>query len=374
MTAREYPDVNFVDTAVEPIVAEMVREFETLTGRTLYPSDPFRLAILWGAYHIVQNRVQINDAARNNVPRFARGRYLDSLGEIFHDVTRLSPTTAKTTLRFYITVAQPSAQTIPMGTRVSVDGEITFTTTQNLTIAAGALYGDISAECLIPGVIGNDFTQGQISQIIDIYPFYDKAENITVSTGGADEESDAAYYSRMRESMDTYSTAGSAAAYEYFAKKVSPLISDAKAVSPSGSVANIYVLLQNGVLPDEQMLQMVYEGLSADKVRPITDLVTVFAPSPVLFEIDLRYWVSTPNATSSQIIQNNVNAAVAEYIAWQTSKMGRDINPTDLIYAIKKAGAKRVTVTSPSDTVITNVQVAVLNAPPIIIYGGIEDE
>ena len=52
------------------------------------------------------------------------------------------------------------------------------------------------------------------------------------SDGGADKESDAAFYDRMRESMETFSTAGPLGAYEYFAKTASALIVDVKATSP----------------------------------------------------------------------------------------------------------------------------------------------
>ena len=45
-----------------------------------------------------------------------------------------------------------------------------------------------------------------------------------------------------------------------------------------------------------------------------------------------------------------VNEAVTEYQRWQAGRLGRDINPSRLIQMIVEAGAKRVVVTSPTYT------------------------
>ena len=68
-----------------------------------------------------------------------------------------------------------------------------------------------------------------------------------------------------------------------------------------------------------------------------------------------------------------MNDAVADYILWQKSKIGRDINPDELIQRIKAAGAKRVVIASPGYTVINNESVAVCQSQTIT-YGGLEDD
>lgn len=85
-----FPDINFVETDTEEITNELIAQYESLTGRTLYPADPVRVFILWIADVIVRERALINDAARANVPRFARGKQLDSLCELFTGLERLS--------------------------------------------------------------------------------------------------------------------------------------------------------------------------------------------------------------------------------------------------------------------------------------------
>lgn len=379
---RSYPNINFVDTDTETLVAALVQGYELITGRKLYPADPARLFILWAADIIVQERVSINWSARQNVPRFAEGEYLDSLAELFKDVERLQPQPAKTTIRFYLSTQAPQQLLIKQGTRVTVDGEIIFATTEPLFIEAGEKSGETKAVCITEnengesiGTGGNGFLPGQITQLIDVFNLYERVENITESAGGSDRESDAAFYERMRESMETFSTAGPMGAYEYYAKSASSLIADAKAIGPEDEpgVVDVRILLQGGKLPTEEDLKQVQEKLSAEQVRPLTDFVRVGAPEAVRFNIDLTYYVPKPSAASAATITRDVENAVEEFKRWQTEKMGRDINPSHLVSLIMATGAKRVEVREPKFQTVANNSVAVLEAKTVL-NGGVEDE
>ena len=269
--ANKYPNIQFVDTDTETLVNGLIMSYERFTGRTLYPADPARLVIYWIADIILQEREIINNSAKQNVLRYAEGDYLDSLAEIFKDAERLQATPAKTVLRFYISAAQPSAQTIPKGTRVTIGGEITFETTESATIKPGELHADAAAVCITTeinpetgkeatiGAKANGFAPGQISQIVDVFPFYQKVENITTTDGGADRESDTAFYERLRDSMETFSTAGPFGAYVYWTKTASARIVDVKPTSPEPGVVDIRILLENGEIPDKQMIQLVLD-------------------------------------------------------------------------------------------------------------------
>lgn len=375
MTTRNknYPEISFVDTDTETVVNALILSYEQFTGRTLYPADPVRLFILWVADIIIQERVNIDASAKQNLPRYAEGEYLDSLAEVFKNAYRLEPETAKTTLQFTRSVALDAVTVVPAGTRVTADGEIVFATTEPLTIPAGALSGTVAAECLTAGEIGNGFVPGQISQLIDIFPYFERVENITESAGGADKESDDAFYSRMRESEETFSTAGPLGGYEYYAKSASALIADVKATSPSPGEVDVRVLLQDGALPGEEILQAVSDILNADTVRPLTDHVTVAAPVTVEYNIDVTYYTQTGGAVSDAAIEESVNAAVEEYKRWQAAKMGRDVNPSHLVYLLMQAGVKRVEVRSPVFTTVA--ENAVAQAAEIgVVNGGAESE
>lgn len=193
------------------------------------------------------------------------------------------------------------------------------------------------------------------------------------SDGGADEESDAAFYERMRESVETFSTAGPLGAYEYYAKSASALIVDVKATSPEPGEVDVRVLLSGGQLPGEEILKEVLDILNADKVRPLTDHVTVAAPETVPYDIDFTYWTQEGGAVSDDKVAENIAAAVRTFKEWQGAKMGRDVNPSYLISLLMQAGAKRVKVRSPVDTVVPDNAVAVIGETAVV-NGGAENE
>lgn len=67
-----------------------------------------------------------------------------------------------------------------------------------------------------------------------------------------------------------------------------------------------------------------------------------------------------------------MTGAVASYKAWQR-KLGRDINPTELIATVRSAGAKRVRLTAPADTVVSAAAIARCDSETVS-YGGLEDD
>lgn len=84
---------------------------------------------------------------------------------------------------------------------------------------------------------------------------------------------------------------------------------------------------------------------------------------------------------SAAEIADAVNAAVAEYTAWQCAKLGRDINPSHLIGLLMRTGIKRVELTSPVFTDLRDGSEAAANVPQVakigtitITNGGYEDE
>ena len=377
---REYPDIEFLETDTETIESNMIalyEEFVKQSGRRdykVYPASPERLFIAWCAAIIVQQRVLINETAKKNVPRYARGEYLDSLAELFKDIERLPATPAVAKFRCYISAAQNQSVIVPQGTRITFDGEITFETTEELEIKAGETYGEVNGKCQTAGIVGNNLAPGQVKEIVDVYDYYLKAENITKTEGGAGEEDDASYYERMRESMESFSTAGPINGYIYHTKTVSTAIADVAATSPEAGVVDIRVLLQDGEQPTQAVLEEIEAALNASDVRPLTDIVTVSMPEEDPFEIDLTYYINRNSQASTSITDRDARAAVEEYIRWQTGKMGRDINPSYLTQLIMAAGVKRVEVRKPIFQVVQETQVArIVRDTMKVLNGGVEN-
>ncbi len=377
---RDYPDIEFIETDTETIESNMIALYEEMvkqSGRKnykVYPASPERVFIAWCAAIIVQQRVLINETAKKNVPRYAKGEYLDSLAELFKDIERLPATPAVAIFRCYISAIQNQSVIIPKGTRISFDGEITFETTEELEIKAGETYGEVSGKCQTPGIVGNELAPGQVKEIVDIYDYYLKAENVTKTEGGTDQEGDAQYYERMRESMESFSTAGPVNGYVYHTKSVNTAVLDVSATSPVPGMVDVRVLMQGGEQPTEAVLQEISNALNADNVRPLTDMVTVLAPEEDLFDIDLTFYIERNSQASSRIIEADTRAAVEEYIRWQTGKMGRDINPSYLIRLIMAAGVKRVEVRKPTFQIVEETHVARINRENMIVLnGGVEN-
>lgn len=379
MSERTYPDIQFVETDVETIINSMIAlyelMYEEMTGKKkkVYPASPERLFISWCAEIVVQQRVLIEETAKKNVPRYAEGEYLDSLAELFHDIERLPAEPARATFRCCISEPQQQSVYVPGGTRITFDGEITFATLEELEITAGQSYGDVVAECQTAGTVGNDLAPGQVTEIVDVYDYFLSVENITKTTGGSDEETDADYYYRMRESMESFSTAGPVNGYIYFAKSVSSAIADIAATSPEAGVVDVRVLLKDGQEATETILKQIEEELNAKDVRPMTDIVTVSVPDEDIFNIDLTYYIERNTQASNTIIAQEAAAAVEKYISWQTEKMGRDINPSKLVEMLMAAGVKRIDVREPVFSVVEETHVAKLGKQNVI-NGGNENE
>ncbi len=244
-------EYKFIPTDSEAITAELVSEYERITGRTLNPADPDRVFISWVASVIMQDRIHINYAANQNIPSRATGENLDTLGKWIFGLSRRSAQPAKCTVRFCIAEAQESAITIAAGTRVSDTSQtLVWETTEEAIIPIGSTSVDVMVLCQTAGTVGNGYAAGQINTLIDVdnILYFDSCANTTESDGGAEEQNDESYYASMRSVLDSYSTAGAIGAYEYYAKSVSDEIADVKVIRPKEKIEktlDIYTL-ENG--------------------------------------------------------------------------------------------------------------------------------
>jgi phage-related baseplate assembly protein len=366
----DLPPIQFAEKSATEIQAEIINTYENLTGRSLAQGDPVRLFLLAVASVIINQRNIIDFAAKQNLLSYAQDTYLDFIGELV-GVTRLEATPALTTIRFTLSTTQGSVYTIAAGTRVSA-GNLEFATTEVLEIPIGNLTGDVPAACITPGTIGNDLLPGQIRTLVAPLPFVQGAVNTTSSTGGADREGDESMVDRIRLAPSAFTVAGPRDAYIYWALTANQAIIDVAVSSPSPGVVDVRPLLEGGAIPDQDVLDQVDAVLSSDNIRPLTDLVQVGAPSTVSYNINVDFWIKSENAAQSLAIQNAVTAAVNDYILWQKTRIGRDINPDQLLTRMINAGAKRVVITSPSFTVLDDTEVAAEDVVTVT-YQGTED-
>lgn len=347
-------DYQFVSTDPEALVTLLIAGYEGLTGTAVTPGSPERLFILWVADVIIQTRAQINFAANQNIPSRASGENLDALGELFYDAGRPQAEAAACTMRFYISEPQGFSVLVAAGTRVTdTSGRLTWETTDDAYIPLGEVSADVPAKCQSPGAVGNGYAAGQINSLRDSFPYFESCENITESGGGHDTATDSEYYKLMRASMDAYSTAGASGAYEYFAKQVSTEIADVVANRPEPGHVNIYALMKDGSIAGDEVKNNVYEACSAETVRPLTDYVSVVDCEYVDYEVDITYYIQSGTSKNATEIRGAVEAAVAEFTTWQSSKLGRDINKSRLGSLVMGTGIKRLEIRAPAFTVLS---------------------
>ena len=322
-------EVSFIETDPEAVRSEIITGFETASGRTLAAGDPVRLFLLSIADVIIQQRTAIQIASQQNLLAYAQGEYLDALGQLLA-VTRLEESRAVTTIRFTLSQALGSVYTIPAGTEVT-NGLVTFATDEELLIPIGETTGDVTASCTTSGPEGNDYLAGQINTLVKPMTFVRSAENITITTGGADAESDADFADRIRLAPNSFSVAGPEKAYIYVSID-----------SPTPGEVDVYPLLAGGTLPSEEIRRQILEHLSDETIRPLTDYVQVLSPTAVNYEIVIDYWINREDSSRAAQIQAAVTDAVEQYRLWQQSKIGRDIVPMKLLQLVSVAGASRV--------------------------------
>lgn len=261
---------------------------------------------------------------------------------------------------------------IPSGTRISPGDKIYFATDEDLIIPAGETEGTVAATCTETGAVGNGFMAGEIKIVIDPVAYVASMVNITKSEGGAEIEKDDALRERVWEAPEALSVAGPEGAYRAKAMAVNSDIVDVYAYSPSPGVVEVVPLLSDGRLPGEELLAAVLKALNAETERPLTDYVQTAAPTVVSYDIEAKYYIM--NDASAVKVQAKAAEAVTEYVAWQCESLGRDVTPDklqSLLYAIP--GIKRITITSPSHTVLTKTQVAIARNISVTMAGS-EDE
>ena len=376
---EDLPDISFIendtiDAMMQRMVANWEARYKKITGRevSLSDSDPMRIALYACTLELYQIEQCVNRAGKQNLLKYSYDGFLDNLAANMA-VNRNEASAARTVIRFTASETKTYALAIPAETRLTNGAGVFFKTIAYAEIAPGDTYVDVEAICTDTGEKGNGYLAGQINVLVDPRPYIVTVANTATTAGGAGVESDESLRERTYLAPSSFSVAGPDGAYEYWARTYNSGIGSVKVTSPAPVEVVIYVLMTDGKLPEESVLTGLEEYLQDEKIRPLTDKVTVKAPTALNFGIDLTYYINASNSATAALIQTQVTKAVEEYVTWQTTEIGKDINPSELISRVVKAGAKRVEVTSPVFTRVGGEQVAQCTSKTVN-YGGLEDD
>lgn len=376
----EYPEVSFIDhMSIDDILdfymGKMQEQYKEITGRDLIlqEADPIRLLAYSNCLLLYQIAQYADRAGKMALLKYSYGDYLDNIGAL-KGIRRNPGATAKTRIRFILSAERPGTTIIKSGVRVTASDGVYFITTDILEIPAGELYGEVNAECREIGTKGNGYAIGVIKTLVDPVAYVEKVENVTVSSGGADLETDENLAKRIFLAPSSWSTAGPDDAYKYWVRTFNPAIGDVMVESETPGEVDIFFILQDGQIPDQTMIQELADYLSNEEIRPLTDQVIVRAPEIREYQIDLTYYINKSDRTKASQIHENIQTAVQEYMRWQRAKIGRDINPDQLRKQLVSAGAKRLEIREPVFEAISHASIALIGKEPVALYGGIEDD
>jgi len=363
--------INFVTIDDATIRADLLAAFEAATGIALGEGDARRIFLEQFAVTLVAQYNAINTAGKNNLLQYAYGDYLDAIGARWGELgVRLTAQAAFVTLQFTLSAIQAEDVTIPAGTRVTTaDNSLFFVVAEDLTIAAGGTTGTVTADAMAFGATYNGLTSGLLNKIVDPVPYVASVSNTTTSQGGTDIEADTEYRARLQLVVASPSTAGSIESYTFWTLKADSTIADVSVLSRTAGEVIVTALLEDGGEPDGAMITKIEDYL--EPRRPLTDSLTVQAPTASDYTIEFTYFIPTANAAQATVIQAAVDAAVLEYIAWQQTALGRDINPDELRKRVLNAGASRMVVTTPVYATVNPDQYA-HNTASDVTYGGVE--
>ena len=339
-------EVKIVDDDLAQSLAAMIADYEQRAGKVLQPAHIERLLINTFAYREHLLRQQVNEAYRQQHPRFATGLMLDLCGD---DVStpRLQAQPALTTLRFTAVLSGLEQIAVPKGTRVNA-GQTSFVTTEAALLTAAQSSAEVAAECTETGTVGNGWSVGQINSPAErLHPTIEvTVANTTVSAGGVEIEDDEAYRERVLLAPESFSVAGPVGAYQYWARQASPAVVDVHVANdtdgdgqPIGGRVAVTVLAKDG-LPNAELIGKIQAALSAEKRRPLCDTVVVKAPTAVDYTLDAELALFT--GTDARTAKAAAEQAWAVYEAARRSRLGLDIVPLDIQTALKVAGVYNV--------------------------------
>jgi len=182
-------------------------------------------------------------------------------------------------------------------------------------------------------------------------------------------ESDDRLRARTQLALEGYTTAGSVGAYVFYALSASTQVKDVSVTSPNPGEVLVSVLSTVGDgTPDPALLDTVRAALNAEDVRPLTDQVTVQAPTRIItysVSATLTLYPGPDAATVEAAAQQAVNTYVTDH-----HRLGHDITRSGLIAALHQPGVQRVALSTPAaDIVATDTEAAYCTGVTVTVGG-----
>jgi phage-related baseplate assembly protein len=181
-------------------------------------------------------------------------------------------------------------------------------------------------------------------------------------------ENDDELRERVLLAPHSFSVAGPAGAYVYHARSASGDVRDASATSPEPGHVVVSVLSRtgDGTAP-VGTLAAVEAALTANDVRPLTDLVIVQSADVLHFGVRARLWLYS--GPDPDLILSTALASLNAYLA-KAFKLGRDVPYSALSAALHVEGVQRVELDEPAaDQIYTMLQAGYCDDIDVTVAG-----
>lgn len=185
-------------------------------------------------------------------------------------------------------------------------------------------------------------------------------------------ESDDDFRARIQLSPEGFTTAGSEGSYVFHGLSADASIKDVQAISPTPGNVTVYVLSRDGDgTAPSGVLTTVANTLNADRIRPMTDNVTVQSALITNFAVTAQLVVYP--GPDAEVIRQAAVAAVTSYVE-SVRRIGYDVTLSGLYAALHQPGVQRVNLTAPLANIVlgdgeasfcTGITVTLAGAPDV---------
>lgn len=180
---------------------------------------------------------------------------------------------------------------------------------------------------------------------VDVYRLVlDPAHPERIPPTAAVLEADADYRRRIQLSAERFA-AGSVGAYQYWALSASGDVRDVAVVSPSPGMVDVWVQSHTAEVAPAGLLTAVSAALDPDTRRPLTDLVTVRAATPLAVPVVAE--LTLYQGPDAAVIRQAAVDGLARYTSLVRS-LGYDVTISGLHAAMHVAGVQRVHLVTPT--------------------------
>ena len=343
----------FIERDPDVIMAESKARLEELLEREIHPAQFEQLLLNIVVFAEVRILNRFHAGMAQMLYQFSTAPVLDYIAGLVA-VERLPASSAGCTVRFTL-VEGHGTVLIPEGTRVSSsDGVVIFRTTEDVIVESDTLTVDVQAQADTPGEAGNGYLPGTISVILDPLAFVSTVANLDTTGGGSDVETDEQLRERIRLAPSQYSSAGSRASYEFYAKSANALITDVSVTSPVPGTVLIVPLTEQDETP-QQVLDDIYAACSAENVRPLTDTVLVAAPERIDYSMVVNVVLYEDTAADTE--RKAITESLQQFAGEERARRGLDIIRSHIAQRCRTSAVYDVEVLSPvSNIVIEDTQ------------------